>query len=261
MNVKHTTIMLVQELRMIRNHKERLQPLILSMHNSHSRIMKKILIVDDELPILSGLSRALGELCGFQGDVRTVVNGREAIYESGHCFYDICFLDIMLPDMNGFVVKNEINLKSPETNIILMSGRYTAAELDGSEDVSDTFYIEKPFDFYAIKSMMRIALEGDYAFDTITRPPGRDSSRAGKRKFRRRPLNRMVGFYLMDSRYIEFKGCGIDISYAGIGLRTYYPLEQGQVVYFKKGVSRTTGIVAWSSRDEDNNCIAGVRFV
>ena len=72
--------------------------------------MKKILIVDDEVAILSGLSRTVRDLCGFHDEVRTVVNGREAIYETGCCFYDICFLDISLPDINGLLVK-KISIK------------------------------------------------------------------------------------------------------------------------------------------------------
>jgi CheY-like chemotaxis protein len=34
-------------------------------------MMKKVLIVEDELAILTGLSKALRELCRFLGDIRS----------------------------------------------------------------------------------------------------------------------------------------------------------------------------------------------
>ena len=46
-------------------------------------MLKRILIVDDHPLNLIGLSRALKVLCNFQGEIKTVENGREAIEEFG----------------------------------------------------------------------------------------------------------------------------------------------------------------------------------
>jgi hypothetical protein len=59
---------------------------------------------------------------------------------------------------------------------------------------------------------------------------------------------------------MEFKGGDIDISYAGIGLETYYTLEIGQILSFGKGLANKTGIVAWSSSN-NNHFRAGIKFI
>ncbi|MEW6599543.1 MAG: response regulator [Nitrospirota bacterium] len=104
---------------------------------------KKILIVDDELAILTGLSKALRELCGFPGEIRTVVNGREAVYEARSCFYDICFLDIKLPDINGLDVMRDIHYVSPETSIMLMSASHVRDDLKQIIEKGEAFSISR----------------------------------------------------------------------------------------------------------------------
>ena len=126
--------------------------------------MRRVLIVDVELPILSGLSRALHDLCDFKGEVRTVVNGREAIYDISHCFYDICFLDIKLPDINGFDVMKGIKNISPETHVILMSASCLSNDFKKTIEKGEAFYIKKPFDFLQIKDTMKKALEENRNF-------------------------------------------------------------------------------------------------
>jgi DNA-binding response OmpR family regulator len=215
---------------------------------------KRALIVDDELAVLTGLSKALHTLCMFKGEVRVVVNGRQAINETSDCFYDICFLDIKLPDINGLDVMVDINKRSPLTHVILMSGMYSAKSMKKIAEDAGGFFIEKPFNFYQIKHMMEMAMEGngDHYFE--------QSGVKRKRKFRRKQLEQIVSFYVQEANFMEFKGGAIDISYAGIGLETYYTLEIGQILSFGKGLAHKTGIKAWSSSN-NNHCRAGIKFI
>ncbi len=48
---------------------------------------------------------------------------------------------------------------------------------------------------------------------------------------------------------------------AGLVIRSYYPLEPGDILDFKHHMEAGTGIVKWSIKEEDNNFIAGVNFV
>jgi DNA-binding response OmpR family regulator len=222
--------------------------------------MKKILIVDDELVILSGLSRTLRDLCGFHEEVRTVVSGREAIYEASCCFYDLCFLDISLPDINGLLVKEDINKVSPGTNIVLMSGKYSSDEFQKIAKGRGAFYMEKPFDFHQIRHVIKSTISESKNND-VTTGPFRKQAVNEKRNHRRNPLNKTLSFCITDCDYINILcGC-LDISKSGVGIKTYYPLERGQVVFFNKGVSSKAGIVAWSNKDENNNFRAGLRFI
>jgi len=218
-------------------------------------MMKRILIVDDELAILTGLSKALRELCGFPGEIRTVVNGREAVYEVCHCFYDLCFLDIKLPDINGLDVMKDIHYISPETNIMLMSASHLQDDMEKAIEKGEAFYIEKPFNFSRIKRLMKAALEG-------RQESGNGAGMTGNRSrmFKRRQASKTISFNIMETGFMEIKAGIIDISYAGMSIETYYPIECGQRLYLK-GVANRAGVVVWSNSSGKDHYRAGLRFI
>ncbi len=209
--------------------------------------MKKVLIADDEITILSGLSKALYQLCDFRGSVNTVVNGRETVREIGRCFYDICFLDIKLPDINGINVMRDINEISPETNVILMSAGYLQNDLTG-ENGKTFYYIDKPFNFSQIKSIIKQTLEGDNDFYE-KEESGRKELIKGRRNFKRKLLIKTFSFSKKDINFTEFEGCIINISYGGIGVMTNHLLEPGHMLSFNKGIGHKMGIVKWCRRE------------
>ncbi len=122
--------------------------------------MKRILIVDDETLILSQMSEALYICCDFKGEIQTVESGNDAISEISRCLYHICFLDINLPDMDGLEVMKRINVISPETSIVIMTGSFINDEMKMEIDAGASLFAEKPLDFCKIESFMKQALEG-----------------------------------------------------------------------------------------------------
>lgn len=221
---------------------------------------KKILIVDDELSILSGLSKALPALCGFSGEIRTVVNGREAIYEVSHCFYDICFLDIKLPDINGFDVMQDIKYISPGTNIIFMSASLLRDDMKNIIEKGEAFFIDKPFNFFQIRNIIKTAMKTK-GESSESRKTGLQEGMKMNRKHKRRPMTKTISFYVKDGSDIAFKGGVTDISHTGVGIETYCPLECGHIVSFRGGLGNKTGIVAWSNNSCENYCRAGIKFI
>ncbi len=214
------------------------------------KLIKRILIVDDELLILSGLSKALHKLCNFQGEIKTVETAREAIDEISLCFYDICFLDIDLPDLNGLDVMKKINEISPETSIAIITALHIDDDMKRKIEEGASLFIPKPFDISQIKAFVKQALEGG----------GEE-----RRQFERRPLMKTVNYSvsvldLGKSKILNLKDDIIDISNAGVGIRTYYPLLPGRVLMFKEGIGHKAGIVKWSVI-VDNNCRVGIKFV
>ena len=121
-------------------------------------MIERILIVDDEPIILSQMLKGLCQICGFRGEIKTVENGKEAIDEICRYFYNICFLDIGLPDINGLEVMEMINRMSPETKIVIMSAAYITEDMKKKIEEGASMFIEKPFDFYQIKTFMKQTL-------------------------------------------------------------------------------------------------------
>jgi DNA-binding NtrC family response regulator len=115
---------------------------------------KKILLVDDDPFFLHSLSQAIHKLFGFKGEVKEVGNGEDAIKEATSCFYNLCFLDINLPDMNGLDVMKKINTLSPETKVAIMTASYLTEEIKETIKENAFLFIEKPPDLNQVKSFV-----------------------------------------------------------------------------------------------------------
>ncbi len=124
-------------------------------------MLKKLLIVDDEPLILEGLSKALHKLCDFQGEIKTVENGKDAVEEISLCFYDICFLDINLLDLNGLDVMKKINEMSPKTSVVIITALAINGNMKRTIEEGASLFIPKPFDTSQIKAFVKQALERD----------------------------------------------------------------------------------------------------
>ena len=82
----------------------------------------RILIVDDEPLIRDGLCRFLDK----ESSVMTVGSAEEALEEIRAQHYDLCFLDVILPGMNGVEAMKIIKELSPSTKVAIMSGAICA---------------------------------------------------------------------------------------------------------------------------------------
>jgi ATP-dependent Lon protease len=112
--------------------------------------MKKILIVDDEDLILLALSSALRQK---DACVKTASCGTEALTEIDRAFYDLCFMDIHLPDANGLVLMKIFREISPATNIVMMSGDMLDDDAKKSMLKTARYFLPKPFDLEQVRSL------------------------------------------------------------------------------------------------------------
>ena len=78
-----------------------------------------ILVVDDEAGFREVVKMTLGNQ-GYQ--VHTAASGQEAVEHLKRIPFDIIFLDIYLPGMDGFQVMDEISSMNLNTYVILMTG-------------------------------------------------------------------------------------------------------------------------------------------
>ncbi len=83
------------------------------------------------------------------------------------------------------------------------------------------------------------------------------------RRFERRPLTKAIEYIMNVSgsdgqKAMCLRGSTVDISEAGVGIETDYPLAPGHTLWFNGGINKT-GTVLWSRRTE-SAYRAGVRF-
>ena len=117
---------------------------------------KRILIVEDEEPILQFLQRGL-TYKGFE--TIAAVNGEEALRAVHDDAPDLVVLDVMLPDFDGIEVCRYLRSMGNETlPILMLTARDEATDkITGLNSGADD-YITKPFDFEELVARIRAAL-------------------------------------------------------------------------------------------------------
>lgn len=111
------------------------------------------------------------------------VNGVLALETFTKKSFDLCILDIMMPEMDGLTLGKEIRLKSPEIPIIFLTAKNQKEDIiEGFKSGADD-YITKPFSMeellYRIEAILRRTSHsfigkkedsykiGGYSFDTM----------------------------------------------------------------------------------------------
>ena len=105
--------------------------------------MLKVLVVDDEKVIRDFLSRFISLQ---SAQVMTVEDGQQAIEAVRKEKFDLAFLDIRMPGMNGWHVFNELNKISPGLFCVFMTGYATEEALFERMKNLGIVCFKKPFD-------------------------------------------------------------------------------------------------------------------
>lgn len=79
----------------------------------------RILLIDDEGIFLMAHREEL-ETAGYE--VCTALRGKEAVAIAEKERFDIVFVDLVMPEMNGVAVCREIKKLDPDTEVVLVSG-------------------------------------------------------------------------------------------------------------------------------------------
>jgi len=117
---------------------------------------ESILIVDDDIQVLSSYKRGLEE---DNYNITTVKSGEEALKLLKEQKYNLILLDIVMEGINGFQVLEEVKKLSPETVVILISGYVTIETTIEALRKDAIDYIVKPCDKRELKFRVKKALE------------------------------------------------------------------------------------------------------
>lgn len=117
--------------------------------------MSKILIVEDEIPMLNGLKDNL-EFESYTVD--TASEGKAGLDKVLNNVYDLILLDVMLPNVSGFDICKAARKNGIETPIIMLTAK--GEEIDkvlGLELGADD-YITKPFSLRELLARIKAVL-------------------------------------------------------------------------------------------------------
>jgi len=145
----------------------------------------RILVVEDDLSILTGLSMSLR----FEGyDVIQAQDGRTGLQKVLDERPDLLVLDIMLPQMNGFEVLEELKRRANTVPVVVLSAKGVETDRVMGLNLGADDYVVKPFGLQELLARIRAVLrrrtrdEAAVKFsDTVVDLNAKTVSRAGQR--------------------------------------------------------------------------------
>lgn len=123
----------------------------------------KILIVDDNdlmRTLLRGILR--GENCLVVGEAK---NGLVALEMVEKTIPDIVFLDVMMPEMDGLEVLQNVKEKHPQIRVVMITGSPSVDNVQESIQGGASGFIVKPFNTAKVLDTLRTTVQ------TMERPP------------------------------------------------------------------------------------------
>lgn len=111
----------------------------------------RILIVEDEPDLLSGLARALREE-GYAVD--TANDGEDGLYKAENYDYDAVVLDVMLPKLDGWEILARLR-KTKKTPVLMLTARDQSRDRVRGLDTGADDYVVKPFDLPELFARLR----------------------------------------------------------------------------------------------------------
>ena len=106
--------------------------------------MKRILIIDDDHHILLMIKKML-ERAGFE--IELASNGNEAmqIFELNSGAIDLLVSDMVMPEMGGLALYNQVKDKWPQVKILFVTGHPMGIESKSLLEEKQITWLHKPF--------------------------------------------------------------------------------------------------------------------
>ena len=111
-----------------------------------------ILLVEDEEHLHEALKLNL-ELEGYGVD--SAFNGRIALEQIKNAYYDLIVLDIMLPEVDGFTIIENLRLNNNQTPILVLSAKNSSFNRVQGLKLGADDYLSKPFNLEEL--LLRVA--------------------------------------------------------------------------------------------------------
>ncbi|MCD8554519.1 response regulator [Seleniivibrio sp.] len=113
--------------------------------------MKRILIVDDEVHIRSLLEQTLEDiefLHNIEVEIHQASDGRNGLNMIASVRPDLVFLDVMMPEMNGYEVCKAVksNSELQQTLIIMLTAKGQETDREKGVGNGADYFMTKPFD-------------------------------------------------------------------------------------------------------------------
>ena len=115
-------------------------------------VILKVLIVDDSVDLCSAIKK---NLMNNNYEVDCAYDGKKGLRKALENNYDIILLDIMMPQMNGFKVLEELRKQQRAVPIILLTAKNDVSDKIAGLELGADDYIQKPFNIDELMARIR----------------------------------------------------------------------------------------------------------
>ncbi len=126
-----------------------------------------ILVVEDERNLADAIVKIL-EDDGYNAEA--VYDGKAGLMSGKSGLYDAIVLDVMLPQMNGYEVVNELRHSDISTPVLMLTAKTATSDKVEGLDAGADDYMTKPFDAPELLARLRALTRrrGDVVIDEVT---------------------------------------------------------------------------------------------
>ena len=119
----------------------------------------KVLVVEDDLANLELMTEVFTSL---KAEVRSISDSEKAVAVVNQEKFDGIFLDLEMPNLNGFDLARLIRKSSwnKSTPIIIVTGREERQTMQAAFAIGATFYLQKPVDKHKLGALFRMVSAG-----------------------------------------------------------------------------------------------------
>jgi len=126
------------------------------MKDNRSKLLHKLLIVDDEIAAVDNLAY----VCRKEGyDVHTSISGKEAIVSLKQQTFDVILTDLKMESVDGNDVLKASKDHCPDTEVIMITGHATLDSAVETMKAGAFHYIAKPYRLDEVRELIRKAIE------------------------------------------------------------------------------------------------------
>jgi DNA-binding NtrC family response regulator len=113
-----------------------------------------VLVVDDEMNLTLAMRRLLSAE-GYRTE--TANSGEEALHKAKESHYDIVFLDVNMPGMNGLETFVKLGQAAPNSAVVMITGygKTLKAVIEEARSLGVRAVIDKPFKINQITEAIR----------------------------------------------------------------------------------------------------------
>ncbi len=108
---------------------------------------RDILIVDDSFPVRKFMEMKLEQLSEGRCKLFFSENGKEAVEQIRNRAFDAVFLDVVMPDINGYKICKWIKSVQPSCKVVMLTGKKSTIDrVRGSMSGCDAYLTKPPTD-------------------------------------------------------------------------------------------------------------------